>query len=358
MAELSPIERVTRFWNREPVDHMPFFTGMGMVLLPAIKKLGYNFPSIHRNAEKMAMSAIESARMFNLDSVAIPYDMCMESEALGNEISLYEDSEDILYPTIPYKNWAEVDQVEITQDDIDNIMDKYPMNLLPEAIKIIKKEAPELAVGAWQLGPFTQCGQTIELDKVLKAVFKDTERVESILDQFSDMIINIGKALQEAGADYITLREPGVAADLLSPRTFKEMIQPRLTRILAAWKPPKVLHICGSTDPLVEMMWQCVTDSGGQGISFDIKNNLLESRQKLGNDAIILGNFDVFKLPCAEETTVEEAIDGIKTNIDGMVDAVWPGCDLWPDIKEENLRAIEETARTYKTGPTPAVGRM
>lgn len=347
MPELTPIERIQKFWNREPLDKPPFFTGMGMIMLPAIKELGYNFPSIHRNAERMAMAAVESARMFNIDSVSVPFDMCMESEALGNEISLYEDSEDILYPTIPYKKWEEVDQVEITQDDIDNIMDRYPMNLLPEAIKIIKKEAPEYPVAAWQLGPFTQCGQTIELDKVLKAVFKDKERVEDILDSFSEMIINIGKALQEAGADFITLREPGVAADLLSPKTFKEMIQPRLTRILEAWKPPKVLHICGSTDPLVEMMWQIVQDAGGQGVSFDIKNNLLESRKKLGEDAIILGNFDVFKLPCAEETTVEEAIQGIKDNIDAQVDAVWPGCDLWPDIKEENFRAIEKTVREY-----------
>jgi [methyl-Co(III) methanol-specific corrinoid protein]:coenzyme M methyltransferase len=358
MASLTPIERVKRFFNREPVDVMPFFSGMGMVLHPAIKKLGYNFPSIHRNAEKLAWSGIESARMFNLDSVVIPFDMCWESEALGNEISLYENSEDILYPTIPYKKWTELDQVEISRDDIDHIMDKYPMNLIPEAIKIVKKEAPELALGAWQLGPFTQCGQTIELDKVLKGVFKDKKRVEDILDKFSEMIINIGKALLDAGADFITLREPGVAADLLSPKTFRELIQPRLTRILSAWRPPKVLHICGSTDPLIEMMWQIVVDSGGQAVSVDIKNNILESRKKLGNDAILLGNFDVYKLPCAEETTVEQAVEGIKTNIDGLVDAVWPGCDLWPAIKAENMHSIEKTARTYKTGPTPAVGRL
>jgi [methyl-Co(III) methanol-specific corrinoid protein]:coenzyme M methyltransferase len=359
MAELSPIERVTRFFNREPIDRMPFFTGMGMVLLPAIKKLGYKFPTIHReSAEKLAWAGIESARMFNLDSIVIPFDMCWESEALGNQISLYEDSEDILYPTIPEKNWTELDQVEITQAQIDSIMDTFPMNLIPEAIKICKKEAPELPVGAWQLGPFTQCGQTIELDRVLKAVFKQKEKVSQILDSFTDMIIEIGKGLQAAGADFITLREPGVAADLLSPKTFKEMIQPRLTRILAAWQSPKVLHICGSTDPLVEMMWQCLADSGGQGISFDIKNNLLESRKKLGNDAIILGNYDVFGLPCAEETTPEQAAEGIKTNIDGLVDAVWPGCDLWPDIKEDNFRIMEKTAREYKPGPTPAVGRI
>jgi len=118
------------------------------------------------------------------------------------------------------------------------------------------------------------------------------------------------------------------------------------------------LHICGSTDPLIEMMWKIVKDSGAQAVSVDMKNNIVETRKKLGNDALILGNFDVYKLPCAEETTVEQAVEGIKKNIDGLVDAVWPGCDLWPAIKEENMRAIEQTARTYKAGPTPAVGRL
>ena len=354
MAALTPKERITKFFNREPVDTLPFFSGMGMVLLPAIKKLGYKFPQVHTDAEKLARSAIESARMFDLDSIVIPYDMCWESEALGNEISLYEDSEDILYPTIPQKNWKELEDVSISDDDIRNIMSKGRMPLIPEAIKIIKKEAPEYAIGAWQLGPFTQCGQTIELDKVLKGVFKKKDLVASILDKMTDMIIEIGKSLQDAGADYITLREPGVAADLISPRTFKEVIQPRLTRILAGWKSPKILHICGSTDPLVEMMNQC----GADALSFDIKNNLIETRKKVGNDVIVLGNFDVFKLPCAEETTVEEAVEGIKTNIAAGVDGIWPGCDLWPDIKEDNFRAMVQTARELGGDSTPAVGRL
>lgn len=352
MAELTPKERVMRFFNREPVDTLPFFSGMGMVLMPAIKKLGYKFPQVHTDAEKLARSAIESARMFGMDSIVIPYDMCWESEALGNEISLYEDSEDILYPTIPTKKWQELNQVKIP--DNFNIMEHGRMSLIPKAISIIKEEAPEYPVGAWQLGPFTQCGQTIELDRVLKGVFKERALVESILDQFADMIIDIGKALQAAGADYITLREPGVAADLLSPRTFKEVIKPRLTRILAGWKSPKVLHICGSTDPLVEMMNEC----GADALSFDIKNNLVETRKKLGNDVIILGNFDVFKLPCAEETTVEEAVAGVMENIKSGVDAVWPGCDLWPDIKEDNFRAMVQAIRDNGGSPTPAVGRI
>jgi [methyl-Co(III) methanol/glycine betaine-specific corrinoid protein]:coenzyme M methyltransferase len=354
MSELSGFERVMRTFKREPVDTMPFFSGMGMVVLPAIQKLGYKFPQVHTNVEKLARSGIESARMFNLDAVVIPYDMCWESEALGNTISLYEDSEDILYPTIPTKKWTELDQVKITQADIETIMTRGRMPLWPEALKMVKSEAPEKALGTWQLGPFTQCGQLIELEILLKGVFKQKKRVEAILDQVTDMIIEIGKVLQAAGADYINLREGGANADLLSPRTFKEIIQPRLKRIFAAWKSPKVLTISGVTDPLIVMMQEC----GADAIAVDVKNNLAESRQKLGNETLLFGNYDVFELPCKAETTVEQAIQGMKDNIAGGVDAVWPGSDLWPDIKVENFRAMEKTVREYGRKPSPAVGRL
>jgi [methyl-Co(III) methanol-specific corrinoid protein]:coenzyme M methyltransferase len=350
MTDFTPKERVDRLFRREPLDTMPLFSGMGMVLMPAIKQLGYKFPQVHRDPEKLARSAILSSRMFGFDSVVVPFDMTMESQAIGNEISLYEGSEDILYPTIPYKRWKSMDDVKIP----DNIAETWPITLIYEAIKIAKKEAPEYPVGAWQLGPFTQAGQLLELDILLKGVFKEKAKVDATLDKLSDMCIAIGKGLQAAGADYITLREMGTGTDLLSPRTWKTVIQPRMQRILSAWKSPKVLHICGATDLIIEMMNEC----GADAISVDIKNNLVESRKKLGNNVLLFGNFDVFALPCKEETTVDQAVQAIKTNIDGGVDAVWPGCDLWPDIKDANMRAIVKTVKEYGIKPSPAVGRL
>ena len=350
MTELTPKERVMRVFRKEPVDTMPFFSGYGMVVMPAITKLGYRFSKVHTDANMMVQAAIESSRMFGFDSVVVPFDMTRESQALGNEISLYEDSEDILYPTIPDKVWKGLDEVEIP----DNILELGRMPMILEAIKLAKKEAPEYAIGAWQLGPFTMAGQLLELGIMLKGVFKQKELVEAAMDKISDMIIKIGQAQQAAGADFITLREMGTGTDLISPKTWKTLIMPRVKRILAAWESPKVLHICGATDMIIEMMNEC----GADALSVDIKNTLAESRKKIGDDTLLFGNFDVFALPCKEETTVEEAVEGIKTNIDGGVDAVWPGCDLWPDIKEENMRAIVETAREYGRKPSPAVGRL
>jgi len=350
MAELTPKERVMRLLRKEPIDTMPFFSGMGMVVMPGIEKANLKFATVHTDAERMAQSAIWSAKMMNFDCVVIPYDMTMESEAVGNKISLYEESEDILYPTIPNKMWSTLEEVEIPE----NITELGRLPMLPKAIEIIKKEAPELPIGCWQLGPFTQAGQMLELDLMLKGVFKQKEMVANVLDTLTDMIIKIGLKLQAAGCDYITLREPGVAADLLSPRTFKEFIQPRLTRILAAWESPKLLHICGQTEPLLAMMNEC----GADGLTVDIKCDVRKGREILGPDVLFMGNIDTYKMTCDPETPKQAAIDHIKDMIDGGIDAVMPGCDLWPAIMEENMKACVDTAHTYGKNPSPAVGRL
>jgi len=305
---------------------------------------------IHTDAERMAWSAIWSARLMGFDCAVVPYDMTMESEAMGNTISLYENSEDILYPTIPQKIWASMDEVVIP----DNIEQRGRLPIIPKAIEIIKKEAPELAVGCWQLGPFTQAGQILELDMILKGVFKQKAKVEDLLDKLSDMIIKLGRQWQAAGCDYIALREPGVAADLLSPRTFKDIIKPRLTRILAGWQSPKLLHICGQTDPLIEMMNQC----GADGLTVDIKCNVAEARKKLGDDVLLMGNVDTYSMTCDPETKAEATVAHIKQIIDNGVDAVMPGCDLWPAIIEANMKAAVDTTHAYGQKSSPAVGRL
>lgn len=148
MAELTSKERIIRLLRKEPIDTMPFFSGMGMVVMPGIKKAGVNFSSVHTDPERMAMSAIWSARLMGFDCVVIPYDMTMESEAMGNRISLYEDSEDIIYPTIPEKIWSSIDEVTIPE----NIEEMGRLPIIPRAIEIIKNEAPDLPIGCWQLG--------------------------------------------------------------------------------------------------------------------------------------------------------------------------------------------------------------
>ena len=346
---MTPKERVMALFERKPIDTMPVFSGLSMLAKPALDEAGYSFPSIHMDHERMAWAAIRSSRMMNVDCIVAPFDITMQSEALGNRVNFYEDASDLVFPTIPEKIWKTLDDVDIP----DNVFDRGRHHLIPKALEIIKREAPEYPVGVWLRGPMTQLGQILELETALKAVFKQKDKIGAILDKLSDMAIQIGRAWQQAGADYITLSEPGANAELLPPRMFKQLIQPRLTRILQAWNFPRVLHISGASDPLVEMMSQCNADALG----VDIKNTLRETREKLGPDVLLFGNFDVYDLPCNPETRVDQVVEAIKENIDAGVDAVWPGSDLWPDIKPENIRAIVDTVHDYGKKPSPAVGR-
>ena len=176
MQKLTPKERVNRLFLKEAIDEMPVFSGMGMVCIQAIREMGIRFAQIHKTAEYLAGSALKTAEIFGFDATIVPYDMCTIPEALGRGISLYEDSEDILYPTVPTK-WAGLGDVDI-QDDF---LEKGRMPIVDEAFNILKNQDGNLARGAWVLGPFTMAGQVIELDVLLKGVKKDKERVEAFL---------------------------------------------------------------------------------------------------------------------------------------------------------------------------------
>ncbi|MBA2882807.1 [methyl-Co(III) methanol-specific corrinoid protein]:coenzyme M methyltransferase [Desulfosalsimonas propionicica] len=350
MAELTSKERVLKLFRKEAVDTMPFFSGMSMLPIQVIDEMGIRFAQIHTSAEYMAESALKSARMFGFDSTVIPYDMCTIPEALGRGINLYDKSEGILFPTVPTK-WQTLAEVEIPSD----FMEQGRMPMIDQAYKKLIDESKngEFAVGAWLLGPFTMAGQVIELDLLLKGAKKYKEQVDEFLRKMTDVVIAAGQHYQSLGVDFINIREMGSGTDILSPRMWKTLIQPNLIKVFNALNSPKVLHICGSTDMIIEMMNEC----GADALSVDQKNNVVESRKKLGNETLIFGNFDPFGTlvtnqdPAFVETTVKQCID------DG-VDAVWPGCDLWPDMPKENVEALVQSVKKYGIKPSPAVGRL
>jgi [methyl-Co(III) methanol-specific corrinoid protein]:coenzyme M methyltransferase len=234
-----------------------------------------------------------------------------------------------------------------------DFMSKGRMPVIDKAFDILKKDAPDLAIGAWVLGPFTLAGQIMELDILLKGLKKKKEQIEAFLGQVTQVTIDLCKHYESLGVDFITVREMGSGTDLLSPRMWKTLIQPNLTKVFDAISIPSVNHICGSTDMIIEMMHEC----GADAISVDQKNDLVETRKKLGNDILIFGNFD----PYGTLTTLEETsavADVIKKCIDDGVDSVWPGCDIWPDVRKENMETYVQTVKEYGVKPTPAVKRI
>jgi len=349
MTEMTPKERITKLFKKEPIDTMPVFSGQGMVTIQAIEKMGIRFAQVHTSAEYLARSAMVTAEINDFDAVIIPYDLCSIPEALGRGVSLYDEAEGILYPTVPHK-WDKIEDVQIPED----FLSKGRLPMIDEAFRKLKVESEngKFAVGAYVLGPFTMAGQVYELDLLLKGLKKDRERVLAFLGQMTDLVIKAAKHYEALGADYINIREMGSGSDLLSPRMWKDMIKPNLARIFDSLSCPTVNHICGSTDLIIEMMNEC----GADAISVDHKNTTAESRKKLGNDVLLFGDFNPYSLLVQGDVSNVEPV--IKKCIDDGVDAVWPGCDIWPDVKKENVKSYVQTIRTYGKQASPVVGRI
>ncbi len=334
-------ERVLKLFAGEKVDRLPCFSGMGNVTTEGLKKYGYKFAALHSNAKMMSDAAASTYRLFGFECGVVPFDLCVEAEALGCEINVYAHLEDILYPTIKKKLIHNEDEMDIViPSDIAN---RGRVPLMKETIGVIKADiGNEVAIGTYVLGPFTLAGQIMELNDLLKLSFKKPDKVSKLLNTLADVIILVAKEYEKAGADYITVREMGATSDVLSPRVFKNLILPHLKKIFAELNVDSVLHICGKTNDIAAFM----LESGAKAISVDQKNDIAETRKKIGKDALLFGNYDPYNILVAG--TTEKVRETIRKCIDEGVSAVWPGCDIWPTVPPDNIKAMMDEVKNYR----------
>ncbi len=334
-------ERVLKLFAGEEVDRPPCFSGMGNVTTEGLKSLNQKFAATHLDAKMMAGAAASTFKLFGFESAVAPFDLCIEAEAMGCEINVYAHSEDLLYPTIKKKlihNEAEMD-IQVPAD----LVTRGRIPLMKEAIGLIKKDVGgEVAVGSYVLGPFTLAGQVMELNDLLKLSFKKPDKVGKLLEQLAGVIIQVAGEYQKAGVDYITLREMGATSDVLSPRVFKTLILPHLQNIFRTISVPSAIHICGKTNDIVPFM----AESGAKAISVDQKNDVAETRKKLGPKALIFGNYDPYNVLVAG--TPDLVRKTVRKCMDDGVSAVWPGCDIWPTVPADNFKAMMDEVRNYR----------
>ena len=328
---LTSKQRVLGFLNGDEVDRPPIFSGMGNVIQPVLDKYGVVFSKAHRDSELMAKAAAGMYRQYGFECAVVPFDLGVEAEALGVRMNFYDDVEGLLYPTVKEKSIRSASDVKVPRD----LAGSGRIPVVTGAIKAMKKElGDEVAIGVYLLGPFTLAGQVKELDELFEESFLEPEKTSQLMEKLSDFILDVFEIYKDAGADYFTLREMGATSDILSPKSFKELIKPHLKRIVSKMPRPSILHICGDTNTIVQDMADC----GANAISVDQKNNIAESRQRLGQDVILLGNFDPIKV--LHKGKAEDVRAAVQQPLKDGADAVWPGCDLWPEVPDENMREL------------------
>ncbi len=315
------------FLNRLPVfGVLPSLTASGL------KRVGVRYSEAHTDATKMAYAAASTFESYGYESAMVPFDICVEAEALGCKIDFQTNIDAFLAPTVSQP---------ITHHQLPTDLSRTGrIPLVADAIKRLKQMVGrDVAIGAWVAGPFTLAWQVFGADAWLSAVGQG--RAQEIVREFSNWLAVIGNFHRDAGADFITVHEMGGSPQIIGPEKFRSLVKPALQNVFARLSQPSVLSVCGDTNSIVRDLAEC----GANAINVDQRNDMARTRRVLPN-AVLLGNLDpVGVLSRGKPEDVARAVEKIAQ---AGANAIVPGCDLYPDIPDENMRILMETAKKWQ----------
>lgn len=325
-------------------ERHPCFSGLISVTEPGLQSLGLNFSEIHTDPVKMAAAVATSYRLFGLESAVVPTDLCVEAGALGAEVDFRVDSPRPEFPTVVKPLAASLGDLRLAPPL--SLVRHERVATVIEAIGLLKADVGrEVAIGAWVPGPATLAMYLVDRGGFLSDLMSAPDEAAGPLDALADLLAEVALAYRGAGADFITVHEMGGSPGLLGPALFGRVVQPPLKRLIAALPAPRVLSACGRTNRGMKLLFEC----GAEALNVDQANSLAQSRVALGQEALLFGNIDpVGTLAEGSEAAVREAV---RQAIDEGVDAVWPGCDLWPRVPAADVRAMVHEAASYSGMP-------
>lgn len=337
---MDPKERVMAVLNHQKPDRMPCFSANSTVTYDQMDRVGAYWPDGHEKGDVMAKQALAAHTVLGFDAVRVPFSQTFEAEALGCTLKPgknIDGTEGIpgIEPLPPYT----IDDTPVFPDDF---LSRGKIPELLKAVRILKAELGDrVPIVGGIVGPFTIAAALLDTVPLLLATIQVPERIHPFLDVGEKAGTALAKAMIEAGADIISCEDMTASPELIEPKTYKELELEYQARQFDAIPVPKILHICGNVDFIIEWMGQ----TGADVLSLEPKANLQLARNKCRPEAILMGGVDTattlfMKDPDTVKSTCEDAVErGIQI--------LAPGCAVAPGTPIKNLLAIVEVAKAH-----------
>jgi len=207
--------------------------------------------------------------------------------------------------------------------------------------KLLDEEAPILTS---LKGPFSLASFLHGMDKFLEDLLTDPGRAHEFLRSATDNQIAYAAAIVKAGGIPF-IGDPVASGSLISPEMFREFAKPyleQLIRVVHEAGAKAGLHICGETKRLLADM----AATGADFLSVD-EMDLAVARQEVGSRTL-MGNVSTrLMLEGGAEQVRAAAEVCLERGGEGLI--LSTSCDVPTEAPKENVLAIVEAARKWKT---------
>lgn len=340
IAVLASRETVLALLAGRRPNRLPVFGGLPSLTRGGLAAVGVPYGEAHQEAGLMACAAASTAETYGFESVVVPHDMCVEAEALGAGIDFHGEAGGFGAPLVAQP--LPTDRVPPLLTDTQALLGAGRVPLVVEAIRQLKAGIGQhVAIGAWVPGPFTLGWQLYGTEGWMEVV-TSPEVLAPRLALMAQALAQVADAYRQAGADFLTVHDMGGSPQVIGPRTFRRWVKPALAGFIAGLPAPVVLSVCGDTNAVIDDLAEC----GAAALNVDHRNDLARSRQRLGAATLLFGNYD--PVGTLSQGTPDLVAATVRDIANAGADALWPGCDLWPDIPDANLRALMEAARACR----------
>ena len=343
--DMTAMERFERTMKGERLEHVFVSCALQTGTVELMEASGAHWPEALADPELMAKLALAAHEIVGFESVRVPF--CVTSEARELGCTIKEATPD-QQPSVTkgcVESMEDIDNLEIPDP---NTAGRMAVNV--EAVKILREEVgKDVPIIAGATGPFTLAvhmrGESFFMD-----MFAGSELVPATLDFAGKVSVEMAKAYVKAGADWITIIDPTSTYELIGPDSYKKLSMPYEKAIVDAVHDLgkyTVLHICGYATPMTPLM----AETGSDAISVDQKVSIVEAKELIPPETILVGNVDPAHL--LWRGTPEAVKEASIKCIDDGVDVLCPGCGIAPRTPTVNLQAIVEAARTHPRPPKP-----
>ena len=337
MINMTLKERLLNALEGKQVDKVPVCSVTQTGIVELMDEVGAPWPEAHSDPEQMAKLAIANYERSGLEAVRIPYCLTVLAEAMGCEVNMGTKNRQPSVTAHPYPKDLEGMKMP------ENLIDMGRIQAVLDAIKIIRERVgPDVPIIGGMEGPVTLASDLSSVKSFMKWSLKKPELFEQVLDFATEATIAYANSMVLAGADVISIADPVASPDLMSPDSFKNVLQPRLQNFSSNVDSVTVLHICGNVNPILNYMADC----GFEGLSVEEKiGSIKKAKEILGDRARLVGNIS------SPFTLLPGPVDKIKSEakqaITDGVDVLAPGCGIAPMTPVSHIKAMVEARDEY-----------
>jgi MtaA/CmuA family methyltransferase len=336
-------QRIMAAFNGQQSDTTPVMLHNFMM---AAREAGMTMQEFRSDPNEMARAFIEAVEKYEYDGIMIDVDTVTLAGAAGVPIDFPDDQPARL-------GGARLTKLEEVNDlEPLDIRNYRGVQVWLEATSILKHHFDDaiLIRGNCDQSPFTLAGMLRGLELWMLDL-ADPDRhalAHQLLEYCTHITLQFIRLMAQTGAHMTSNGDSMAGPELISPEMFRLFALPYEKRIADCVHElglPYILHICGSTDRIIDDMLA----TGSDGLELDYRTDATLAHRKMKDRAVFVGNIDPSGvLALGTPSLVEEKTHELLTIFaDTPRFVLNAGCAIPPITPSENLRTMIHAARSF-----------